>query len=111
MPEQRFFIKKNDTLKDLTATLRDGDFAVVDLTGITAIVFNMRDASGTVKIDNVTAAVVVAASGTVKYEWVAADTDTAGEFDGEFEVTFGAGGILTFPNATDIRITIRDEVA
>ena len=110
MPEQRFFIKKNDTLPDLTATLRDGDFAVVDLTGAT-VRFNMRDASGTVKINNVGASIVVAVDGTVKYEWVTGDTDTAGEFDGEFEVTFGAGGIETFPNATDIRITIRDEVA
>ena len=111
MPEERFFIKKNDTLPDLTATLVDGNFVVVDLTGISAIVFNMRDANGVVKINNVAAAVVVAVDGTVKYEWVTGDTDTAGEFDGEFGITFGGGGIQTIPAATDIRITIRDEVA
>ena len=63
------------------------------------------------RINNVAAAVGVAVDGTVKYEWQAADTDTAGEFDGEFEVTFGGGGIQTISSATDIRNTIRDEVA
>jgi hypothetical protein len=70
----------------------------------------MRDAAGPVKIDTA-ATVVTAASGIVRYDWLAADTDTAGTFQAEFEVTYSDGKIETFPNASYIEVVITDDIA
>lgn len=99
-----FQIRRNDTAPPIEATLTADD-AAVDLTGAT-VRFHMQDTSGTVKVD-AAADLVVAASGTVKYDWTADDTDSGGWFKAEWEVTFSDGTIRTFPNPgyTNVRIT------
>lgn len=99
-----FQMRRNDTAPPIEATLT-ADSTAVDLTDAT-VRFHMQDTAGTVKVD-AAATLVVAASGTVKYVWAAADTDTGGWFKAEWEVTFSDGTVRTFPNPgyTNVRIT------
>lgn len=105
-----FNIKQNDTSPSIQTTLLDGNGLVVDITGNLGVTFHMRNAAGTVVIDTA-ATVVTAASGVVRYDWIAADTATAGTFQAEFEVTYSDGKIETFPNASYIEVVITDDIA
>ena len=117
MAASLFKIKQNDTSDDLGGTagltLKDGDNNAVDITGA-SVVFSMRKKRGTPpKVVEQSATVVDAANGKVKYSWSVGDTDTPGEYTGEFEVTYGGGGIQTFPNnkADELTILIEPEIA
>lgn len=104
-----FFIKRNDTSPIFRAILKDGDNVVVDVTGAT-VQFHMFDQDRVSKVD--AAAVINAGTaGDVQYEWIATDTDTAGFFDAEFEVTFATGRTETFPNNSFQRIHIHEDLA
>ena len=52
------------------------------------------------------ATIVTAAAGLVRYSWNSGDTDTAGSYQAEFEMTYGDGSIETFPNSSNIQIDI-----
>jgi len=103
-----FYIKRNDTSPSLLYALTP---LTVDLTGA-AVVFNMRNESGTVVISR-EAAVVVTATGTptVRYDWQAGDTDTAGAYRFEFEVTYADDTVETFPNYSFGDVTISEDIA
>ena len=103
-----FTIKQNDRLPALQATLEDGEGNPVDLTG-TTIKFKMRGASATTLKVDAGATIVSPTLGTVKYEWAAAETDTPGDYYGEFEVT-SAGKTLTFPNGAHLFIRVLDDL-
>ena len=106
----KFTIKQNDTSPAMLATLKDADDNPVDLTGA-SIRFHMRKVgSTTVKVD-ADATIVDDDGGQVRYTWVAADTDTVGAYQAEFEVTFTGGGIETFPNNGFILVEITDDIA
>lgn len=105
-----FYIKRNDRLPILAATLQDANGAPFPLTG-TTVKFLMRDQQSTVLI-NAAATIVNAGAGTVSYAWGPTDTTTAGTFQGEFEVTVTATGFKeTFPNQGYISIVIGEDVA
>ena len=111
-----FYITEGDTGPALIATLVDEDGVVVDLTGVadTSVRFHMIDpASSTEKVDDNTRTSVLTpvTGGRVQYLWLAADTDTPGLFDGEIQVTFPGGQIITFPNYRYFTILIREEVS
>jgi len=103
-----FYIKQGDTSPAIQYALSP---ASVILTAAT-VVFNMRAVGGTVKISR-EAATITTATGTptVQYNWTADDTDTAGLFQAEFEVTYSDGTIETFPNASYIQVNITGEIA
>lgn len=106
---RKFYIKRNDLDPSIAYELTP---KTVDLTGA-SVVFNMKDASGTVKVSRGSGSVVTA-TGTplIKYDWVSGDTDTAGTFYGEFEVTYASGRPGTFPNGEDdIEIVISEDIA
>jgi hypothetical protein len=69
----------------------------VDLSGAT-IKFIMRDTSGTVVVEATLAGteLVDLPNGSIRYEWVAADTDTVGDFYVEIEVTDSDSFITTY---------------
>jgi hypothetical protein len=95
-----FLIKQNDELPNFQALLRtrvdDQNPQPVDLTGAT-VKFKMQSlGGGPLKVD-APAVILDAITGSVSYEWVAADTDTVGQYRAEFEVTFLSGRVLSFP--------------
>ena len=111
-----FSIKQFDRRPLFVAVLKD-DFgepteAIVDLTTATAAVFNMRESvSGTVKITRGSATISNPVGGEVTYAWGTADTNTAGEFQAEIEITWGDGKPETFPNNDYWTISIVDDIA
>lgn len=86
-------IKQGDLVPGITATLMQAvgsaAAAPIDLTTASAIKFAMRR-NGALKVDG-TAAAISAADGTVGYQWVTGDTDTAGLYDCEWQITWPAG--------------------
>ena len=111
MPVDYFYIKQGDTVPAIEVLLKDAYGAPVNVTGAT-IVFSMRvKPAGTVKVNGATAAIVTAGLGRVRYAWVAANTDTADEYEGEFQVTFSNGAIQTFPNDSHITVVVTDDVS
>lgn len=102
--------KRNDQLPDYTATLLQGDNTPINLTGAT-VKFLMTSIVGNTPKVNATATVVNAAQGQVAYVWGATDLDTEGEYEVEWEVTFGNGKKLTVPAADYDTITVRKDIA
>jgi hypothetical protein len=100
-----FAIKRNDTAPSLVATLRDAEGVAVNLTGATVDLIMAAATTGTVKV-NTAATLTDAANGIVTYNWLAADTSTAGDFNAEFEVTYSGGKKQTFPTDGYIKIVI-----
>jgi len=79
--------------------------AVKDLTTASTVHFYLRDESdGTMKVNAVAAAFVVKADGTIKYAWIADDTDTVGEYLGWFVIDKDTRPYTT----TSVEITIRE---
>lgn len=103
-----FQIKRNDTAPAIQATLT-ADGSAVDLTGA-SVRFHMRDSTGAVKVD-AAATLVTPSSGIVKYSWTAADTDQAGRFQAEWEVTFTDATVRTFPNPGYTNVLIGGDIA
>jgi len=111
MATPTFYIKQNDTRPELDVFLRDDKDRTINVTGAT-VKFNMRNASdNSVKINLGSVTTVSSTAGRVKYSFSSADTDTSGNFDGEFQVTFVGGQVETFPNDGYIKVIITDDVA
>lgn len=90
-------IKRHDTAPAFTATLRDANGTVIDLTGASAR-FLMREPRARILKVNGAMTIPDAANGRVSYAWATGDTDTAGKYQVEVEVTFSDSTIQTFPN-------------
>ena len=104
-----FYIKQNDTSPALQATLKDSDNNAVNLTGA-SVSFKMRLIGGTTLKTNHTATIFNASNGVVTFNWRSSDTDTAGDYQAEFQVTYSDSSIETFPNNGYIRIEIIDDI-
>jgi hypothetical protein len=111
MADPTFYIKQNDTRPELDIFLRDDKDRSINITGA-VVKFSMRNAStNVVKISLGSVTTVSSTAGRVKYSFTASDTDTAGNFDGEFQVTFVGGQVETFPNDGYIKVIVTDDVA
>lgn len=104
-----FAIKRNDRREPIERTLKGSNGLAVDLTGAT-VKFLMRLHGSAVLKVNAAATVVSAVGGQVRYSWTAADTDTAGVYDAEFEVTFSDTTKQTFPNAEPIAVMVYEDL-
>lgn len=100
-----FKIKQGNTAPTLKAVLQrlneDGEVeGPADLTGVDTVTFTMRNkATLVVQVDEGAADVVGDPTlGEVEYEWQPGDTDIAGNYLGEFDVTYTNGKTETFPN-------------
>lgn len=103
-----FSIKQNDTSPSLRATLQDAAGSPINLLGAD-VQFHMKSVDGTLKV-NQPMTVVSTSGGIVEYDWQSADTNTAGTFYAEFEVTYSDNSIETFPNTDNIAIVITPEL-
>jgi hypothetical protein len=101
-------LKKGDRRPPCVALATDGAGTAIDLTGCTAKFFmRLRDSSGTPKVNGAAATVVAPQTqGKVQYDWAAADVDTAGIYEAEFEATFADGRKLSIPNDGFIIVTV-----
>ena len=91
-----FYIKQNDTSPSVLAALKDANNNSINLTAANARI-HMTDITGTVKIDSAVD-IINEETGIIRYDWQPEDTDTAGTYYVEFEVTYTDGAIETFPN-------------
>jgi hypothetical protein len=105
-----YFIKRNDTKGTIECNLLDGDSTAVDLTGATVKFLMRREGRSGVKVNSAASVVGDPAAGVVSYQWEAADTDTAGDYEGEFEVTFSDGRVATFPSDGYVPVTVLADV-
>ena len=103
-----FYWKQHDTAPAIQFAFTDlnGNVPPGSLTGATVKFFMKAAGSGTLKI-NGTATIVNSASWLFGYQPVVGDTDTAGDYEGEFQVTYSDGTKQTFPDPgyLDILIT------
>lgn len=109
-----FQIGKGDQLPSITiqATTRVNG-QTVPLPGLAggSVVFTMKaENGGAVKVNRAGAVIVDAANAILRYDWQAADTDTAADYDAEFELTI-AGKKLTVPNGPrKIKVRITEDL-
>ena len=67
-------------------------------------------ADDTTKISGASVTVLAASKGEVRYSWTTTNTNTAGNFEAEFQVTFSDGGVQTYPNDGYIDVIITEDV-
>lgn len=106
-----FNMKRHDTLPVLSGTITDANGAV-SLASATEIRIIMTDSSGAIKVDStggVADADQVTNKGLFTYPWIAADTDTSGDYKLEVQITFPAGK-QTFPNPGYSIVRIVDDL-
>lgn len=101
---ETFIIKRGDTSPAIRYSLAPA----VDLAGA-SVAFQMRARQGTI-ITNATAVIDSFDPPIVRYSWTPEDTETAGNFQAEFVVTYGDGSIETFPNVGFIAVVIGEDV-
>ena len=106
-----FYIKEGDTSPAIEYALSPTD---ITLNGA-SVVFNMKDRRGQVKVNRQAATItddgLLSDTPTIQYDWVAADTDTAGTYYAEFEVTYADTTVESFPNSGFITVEIEADIA
>lgn len=105
-----FTIKQGDTKPEIRATLKDANGTAINLTGATVRFHLSAKVSGTVKVDS-PATVISASEGIVQYAWSTGDTDTAGVYNAEWEITFSDGSVQTVPNDGYDEVLIKAQLA
>lgn len=106
-----FYIKQGDTQPDLVAILKDADGDAVDLSTATSVTFHMRMKNETDVLINRATIISPTVTGQVTLVWLATETETAGDFEAEFEVLWNTGKISTFPNKKHTSIQITEQIA
>jgi hypothetical protein len=96
--------KRNDS-GTKTLTLTDGDGELVNLVGATIKLLVRRAADDLLEI-----AATGDAEGLVTYDYSAADSAVGGFFKCEVEVTFGGGGVQTFPEDGSLWLKVSDDL-
>jgi hypothetical protein len=103
-----FRIKKRDLLPEIQGTCEDAN-GPVDLTTASSVRFLMGLSGSATNKVSAAATFVDRPNGIVKYTWAGTDTDTAGDYDAEFEVTWPGTKPETFPNRGFIKVSITDD--
>lgn len=104
-----FRIKTNDTSPKLAVTLEDALGSPVGLAGCAARFHMKAFGASSLKID-AEVSIEDETNGVVEYSWQAGDTDTAGTYYGEIEVTYADNAVETFPNNGYFTIIIKEDL-
>ncbi|MDW8206834.1 MAG: hypothetical protein RMJ43_03285 [Chloroherpetonaceae bacterium] len=96
----------------LEVILTDSRGNPMDLSGHTQIRFHMRPVrGGSVITGNASAVNFPGGDGRVRYVWQAANTQTVGDYWGEFEVIWGlTGKVVSFPTWPKLLVRVVPEV-
>lgn len=97
-------LKRGDTRTAIRATLLEPSGSPVDLAGA-SVRFIMSDFRGNQRIDRM-AEIVDASQGKVWFVFEPGETEEAGTYRSEFEVTFSDGRKETYPNSGYLTIEI-----
>jgi len=92
-----FYIKEDDTVPILQATLKNPDGSNVDLNG-SEVDIRVTEARGGSNIVNDSVLVYNPSDGAIRYDFSNTDTSNCGRYRVEFEVTYGGGSVETYPN-------------
>lgn len=99
MSDLGFTIKRNDRREPIVRTLKGSNGLPVDLSSASAVKFIMISlADGSTKVNAAAIIINPATNGQVQYNWAAGDTDTAGYYSAEWEVTYQDTTKQSFPN-------------
>ena len=105
-----FNIRRTDTLPSVSGTLLDPDGNPVNLTGASAeFIWRLSTDAKSAAVSG-SAVVVDTTNGVVRFDWSSGETDVAGIYLGEFEVTFSDSNQLTVPTTGSLRFRIHDDV-
>ena len=104
-----FRIKTNDTSPKLAVTLEDALGNAIGLAGCSARFHMKAFGASSLKID-APVSIEDADNGIVEYSWTGTDTDTAGTYYGEIEVTYADNTVETFPNSGYFTIIIKEDL-
>lgn len=109
-----FYIKRNDRRPSLTAQFFQADGVTpLDLSSAASVSMVVRPTGA--GIDDApkfksSCTVVNSATGQISYTWNSGDTDTAGTFDYEFEITWASGITQTIPADTYFTLVVVDDI-
>lgn len=106
----RFSIKRQATRPYIRVIVKDVDGNAFDFTGALSATFLMYDREGTQIVSSAAIIESPPTNGILKYQWADGDTDDAGEYRAEFDVSYGAGDTLTVPVRGNILIKIYEDL-
>jgi len=111
-PDEQYRRVTADTEGDIEDQLL-ADGAPVDISGFQSVAIHIETPSGTLLEADDTGAVTVEDSptGRVAYQFGPDDLTESGRYRYEWEVTFGDGGVATFPSAGLALLYVRDGLA
>lgn len=107
---QEFFIKQGDLLPAIESILKDENDVAIDLTS-TTIQFAYRRYGETLATVRTAEIIAPATNGHVRYQWVTADTATAGSMEAEWRVTYPGGSVVSFPNDGYLIVRVSSKLA
>jgi hypothetical protein len=100
-------LKRGDTLDPVEITAKRGDNSLEDLNDV-SVKFIMVEAVSSLQKVNSDGFVSDVAGARIRYDWDPNDTNTAGTFNAEFQVTYPnghslypTGGVKTYPNGNE----------
>lgn len=105
-----FVIKRKARRPYLRMLVKDQDGDPINFAGAASVTFLMYDSAGNEVVSAPATIEAPSSSGVLRYAWGAGDTDTAGEFRAEFDVSYGVGDILTVPVKGNILVRIFEDL-
>lgn len=91
----KILLVQGDTRPALVCTLTDDTTGnPINISGA-SVVLRFREVGSTTAKANINGTVTDGANGVVEFQWTNTALDTAGNFEGEIEITFGSGAVQT----------------
>lgn len=108
--QNRINLVQNDTAPDLTIALYDPiSNSPIDVSGATVVRLYFRPSAGGALKTLIATKPSGGADGVVSFIWSAGDLATAGDHEGEVEITFASGKIQTVPEK--LLFYVREQIA